>query len=140
MKKLIPITILFILISNNVFSQDSNISPDSTSTNTGELINFSSLEDAGKNAESRTTVLFFFANWCPSCRSAHKNIKTNLNKLQDITIIIVKYDTSSELKRRYGVTYQHTFVQIDSQGNKISLWNGGDVYKIIENIEKMRMN
>ena len=31
----------------------------------------------------------------------------------------VNYDTETSLKSRYGVTYQHTFVLIDGEGNAI---------------------
>jgi hypothetical protein len=45
------------------------------------------------------------------------------------------YDTSNDLKTKYGVTYQHTFVQIDSSGNAITKWVGGDTAALIKNIK-----
>ncbi|MEK7564045.1 MAG: hypothetical protein AAB510_00550 [Patescibacteria group bacterium] len=42
----------------------------------------------------------------------------------DLSILDVDYDNSSDLKKKYGVTYQHTFVQVDKDGNMIKKWNG----------------
>ncbi len=70
-------------------------------------------------------VLFFRASWCPSCRAVDADIKTNLSKIpQNLTILDVNYDNSALLKQKYGVTYQHTFVQVDKDGNLIKKWSG----------------
>ena len=37
-----------------------------------------------------------------------------------------------ELKKKYEVTYQHTFVQVDAQGNMIKKWSGGALADIID--------
>ncbi len=71
-------------------------------------------------------VLFFSANWCPSCKIAEKDIRQNITQLpSDLIIIKVDYDKEKDLKTKYGVTYQDTFVQLDSAGNKIIMWNSG---------------
>lgn len=70
-------------------------------------------------------VLFFRASWCPTCVALDKDIKANLKAIpESLTILDVNYDNSSELKKKYGVTYQHTFVQVDAQGNLIKKWSG----------------
>jgi thioredoxin 1 len=69
-------------------------------------------------------VLFFRASWCPTCRAVDADIKTNLSKIpSSLAILDVNYDTASELKKKYGVTYQHTFVQVDTNGNLIKKWS-----------------
>lgn len=72
-------------------------------------------------------VLFFAAlAWCPSCQAADKDIKTNFDKVpSDITILKVDYDTAKDLKQKYAITMQDTFVQVDSQGEEITRWNSG---------------
>jgi thiol-disulfide isomerase/thioredoxin len=77
-------------------------------------------------------VLFFFANWCPTCAEADKDLMSNLSKVpEDVKIIKVNYsDTETtqsqkDLATKYGITYQHTFVQIDANGNEVTRWNGG---------------
>ncbi len=41
------------------------------------------------------------------------------------------YDTERELKKKYGVTYQHTFVQVDAQGNQIKKWGGSNTLSAV---------
>ncbi len=69
-------------------------------------------------------VLFFRAGWCPSCRAVDADIKANLDKIPaSLAILDVDYDNSTALKQKYGVTYQHTFVQVDKDGNMIKKWS-----------------
>ena len=70
-------------------------------------------------------VLFFRASWCPTCRAVDGDIKANLSKIPStLAILDVNYDNSASLKQKYGVTYQHTFVQVDKDGNLIKKWSG----------------
>ena len=76
-------------------------------------------------AETGNVVLFFRASWCPTCRALDKDIKENLGAIPtDLKILDVDYDNSQELKQKYGVTTQHTLVQVDKDGNMISKWSG----------------
>ena len=36
---------------------------------------------------------------------------------------------------KYGITYQHTFVQIDAEGKEITKWNGGKIDELLTNIK-----
>ncbi|MFZ2149840.1 MAG: thioredoxin family protein [Minisyncoccia bacterium] len=70
-------------------------------------------------------VLFFRASWCPTCRAVDSDIKANLSQIpSNLTILDINYDTATALKQKYGVTYQHTFVQVDKDGNMIKKWSG----------------
>lgn len=87
-------------------------------------------------------VLFFFANWCPTCIPADADFTKNVNKLsEDVVVIRVNYnDTETDqeekdLARKYGITYQHTYVQIDSDGNEVTKWNGGATEEMLANIQ-----
>ena len=76
-------------------------------------------------SSTHDVVLFFRASWCPTCIAVDKDIKANLGKIPaSLTILDVNYDNSSELKKKYGVTYQHTFVQVDKDGTMIKKWSG----------------
>ena len=76
-------------------------------------------------AETGNVVLFFSASWCPSCRALDKDIKENLSNIPtDLKILEIDYDNSQELKQKYGVTTQHTLVQVNKDGNMISKWSG----------------
>lgn len=76
-------------------------------------------------AETGDVVLFFHASWCPSCRGLNADIEKNLSAIpSEVSILKVDYDTESELKKKYGVTYQHTLVQVAADGTMINKWSG----------------
>lgn len=76
-------------------------------------------------AQNGDVILFFKAPWCPTCRALDKDIMANLGSIPENTsILTVDYDNSTALKQKYGVTYQHTFVQVDTEGNQIAKWSG----------------
>src|SRR3989344_2449483 len=76
-------------------------------------------------ANSGDVVLFFRATWCPTCKALAANIRSNLSGIPaGLTILDVDYDNSSALKQKYGVTYQHTLVQVRADGSMITKWNG----------------
>jgi len=91
---------------------------------------------------SNRRVLFFYADWCPTCRPADADLKANADTFPpDLTVIRVNYNDSDtdqdekDLAQKYNVTYQHTFVQIDQQGQEIAKWNGGQTKELLTNIK-----
>lgn len=81
-------------------------------------------------------VLFFHAPWCPYCKAADSAFKTNLDKIpKGVTVLKTDYDSNLDLRKKYAVTYQHTFVQIDASGNQITKWNSGDIDLLIKNVK-----
>src|SRR3990167_3860834 len=90
-----------------------------------------------ENAKNTRRVLFFYANWCPTCRPADASFSANESKIPaDVILIRVNYnDTETEqeekdLAIKYGITYQHTFVQIDGNGDVVTKWNGGQISEL----------
>lgn len=76
-------------------------------------------------ASEGDVVLFFKADWCPSCRALDSDITANRDAIPEgVTILDVDYDDEIELKKKYGITTQHTFVQVDAEGNAIKKWTG----------------
>ncbi len=95
-----------------------------------------------EKAASNRRVLFFYASWCPTCRPADASFKENTSKIpEDVTLIRVNYNDpetdqeEKELAKKYGITYQHTYVQIDGAGKEISKWNGGKIDELLSNIK-----
>ncbi len=83
-------------------------------------------------ANDGDVVLFFRASWCPTCKVLDSSIRANAEKLPaGVTILDVNYDTETALKQKYGVTYQHTLVQVDAAGNLITKWSGGQTLESI---------
>ncbi len=83
------------------------------------------------NAEKGDVVLFFSAPWCPVCQQANKNFTSSATP-DGLTLLKVDYDSSTELKKRYGVTYQHTYVQVDKDGKQIKKWSASKTYDDIK--------
>jgi thiol-disulfide isomerase/thioredoxin len=72
-------------------------------------------------SEADHIVLFFHATWCPSCRALDNDITANAEDIPfGVEIYKLDYDTETELKRQYGITTQHSIVEIDSNGTATS--------------------
>lgn len=102
----------------------------------GTYIDYSptALAEATKN--NGRAVLFFWASWCPNCKASNADFLANLDKIpHNVTVLKTNYDTEKALKIKYGITYQHTFVQVDSTGNQITKWNGGGTAELISNLK-----
>ncbi len=98
----------------------------------GTYIDYSK-EDYELNRDNKR-VLFFHASWCPYCQAADREFNANPGEIpEDVVLFKVDYDTEKELIEKYGITYQHTFVLVDEDGNEITKWNGGDIDNLKKN-------
>lgn len=99
----------------------------------GSYLNYEAVDIADLKGD---IVLNFYADWCPSCRTLKKSIDANLDKIPaNVNIVHVDYDSNSDLRKKYGVVSQHTMVQVNSNGDKIQLWQGGsDLNSIISKL------
>lgn len=92
-------------------------------------------KEAFEQNKGKKKVLFFSAVWCPTCTVANTDIRDQINDIpDDLVILKVDYDTATDLKEKYGITYQHTFVYVDDNGTEINKWNGGALKEILEHI------
>lgn len=73
-----------------------------------------------KKAKGRI-LLFFHTDWCSTCKSFDKQI-TEQGIPEDITILKIDFDTATELKKKYTILSQATFVQVDQDGNAYKRW------------------
>lgn len=69
------------------------------------------------------TILFFYASWCPECRAFDEAIRES-NLQPGVQILKVNYDTATDLRQKYGVTLQSSFVSVNDNGEKIVYWQG----------------
>lgn len=113
---------------------------DDKMTATSRYVEYS--KSALEKAASNRRVLFFYASWCPTCRPADANFKENISKIpEDVTLIRVNYNDpeagqeEKDLAKKYGITYQHTYVQIDGAGKEVTKWNGGQINELLSNIK-----
>ena len=124
----------FIVAENIAKQQPSSNTQESTTTQprtqnsdfSARFLSYSeeNLKKATQN--NGRAIIFFHAGWCSTCTEAEKDLKSNFDKVpKDITILKTDYDTSEQLKTKYGVVSQDTWVQVDAEGNEISKWNSG---------------
>lgn len=92
--------------------------------------------------QDKRRLLYFYANWCPTCQPVDRDFQSKTSELPiDVVVYRVNYndtDTDSaedQLAETYGVTYQHTFVLIDSQGNEVEKWNGGSFRDVLKKLQ-----
>lgn len=136
--------VIFIVLPSVATVPESKPSPSATIITTqqthGDYLPYS--KSVLDNAASKRRVLFFYANWCPTCRPADSSFTQNTSQIPvDVVLIRVNYnDTQTDqeekdLAAKYGVTYQHTFVQIDESGNEVTKWNGGQIEELLTNLK-----
>ena len=68
-------------------------------------------------------VYFFHASWCPTCRATEKAIDED-GIPAGLTVVKVDFDYETDLRKTYGITPQHTFVQVDEDGDELAKWTG----------------
>ena len=68
-------------------------------------------------------VYFFHASWCPTCRATEKAIEED-GIPAGLTVVKVDFDSETDLRKTYGITQQHTFVQVDEDGDELATWTG----------------
>lgn len=105
-------------------TQTQAMAAEETKTMPGRYISYADYQ-AAQAAGNMTgkNVLFFNATWCPDCRAIHQALTANPQQIpDDVTIVSVDYDTNRDLRRKYGVTMQTTFVQVDAEGNEQGQW------------------
>jgi len=100
----------------------------------GTKVIFTTLDAAQALAAKHPTVLFFSADWCPYCQADLRDINANGDRLGDVAIVVADYDKAAELKAKYRVTVQNTYVQIDTNGKQKAIWMGGGVDGVLSHI------
>jgi thiol-disulfide isomerase/thioredoxin len=71
---------------------------------------------AQAQASNQPVVLHFHADWCPTCRAQEKVLQSLKSESGlDMTVLVVNYDTEKELKKRFNVRAQSTFVVLRGQ-------------------------
>lgn len=73
-------------------------------------------------------ILYFWAPWCSSCTSLDLDLQQGSQVVpQGLTILRLEYGKHPDLEKKYDVTVQHTFVQINEKEEKLGLWVGGEI-------------
>jgi len=132
------------LVSDSTEKMGVTTNTKSDAVNTTAVVenpgSYVTLETDDESVSFEKVVYFFYANWCPTCIPVDKEISKNLDKIPEgLKIVRINYndpdtdDAEEDLAKKYGITYQHTFVYIGSDGEVVKKWNGGGLDKIIDN-------
>jgi hypothetical protein len=90
-------------------------------------------EDALAEPGYDTNVIFFHASWCPECRAFEQAIESEVIP-DGVQILKADYDTEEDLKQRYEVQIQTTFVKVDADGEELSSWVGYEKDRSVDTI------
>lgn len=114
---------------------ESESAANTTNSESGAYISFAEYQVSKDLYDTSKVVLFFNATWCTTCKKARENLEADLSAIPaNLAIVLVDFDSETDLKRRYGITVQHTFVQIDAAGNELAKWSGSlTAQEILEN-------
>lgn len=81
-------------------------------------------------------VYFFHAGWCPICQAIDKEINSDISKLPaGVVFVKTDFDSSTDLRKKYGVTTQYTFVQVDGSGNETAQWSATSLSDAVAGIK-----
>lgn len=136
--------VLIIFLVGFIFSKDIFLNAQknkTTASNSETLMNHLNYLDYSSDRLNQAikrgrVVLFFAAPWCSTCTGLDNELKEKSKELpEDVTILKVNFDTQKDLKRKYQVIYQHTLVQIDTEGGEIAKWIGGDIETIKQELK-----
>lgn len=122
--------------SSGTSMQPSGMMSDSMSK-PGTFITYDAYQADKASHANTTTVLFFNASWCPQCKAMTDALTKDPALVPaGVTLVSVDYDSHTDLRKKYGVTMQHTFVQLDDSGNRVAKWSATSASDIGSGIKK----
>ena len=131
---IIAAAVVYLMSQNNNGQPGTNVDPaqnsiDQNSSQNGKPAKATGVYtdyDESKLASAQgTKVIFFYAPWCPQCRALEADIQDK-GVPEGVTIFKIDYDSSQELRQKYGVTIQTTLVKVDGDGNLIKKFVAND--------------
>lgn len=106
-------------------SAEPSASADQVFASTAGYITYETYLAAPANYAETEVVLFFNAYWCSTCKVARDNFEASIQDIpKNVTIVLANFDEDTELRKKYGVIVQHTFIHVDSEGNDLQRWYG----------------
>lgn len=74
-------------------------------------------------ADGETVFLDFYATWCPTCRVNEPIVNSAFDGSHDVVGFRVDYDNETELKKKYSVISQSTYLVL-KDGNEVDRYLG----------------
>ncbi len=126
-----------VAMEKDKMAKESNtMDKDATMSKSGSYVTLAEYNKNPSNYADSKKVYFFHASWCPICQSIDKEINADMSKIPaGVTVIKTDFDSSVELRQKYGVTTQYTFVQVDNNGNETAQWSATSLARAIDGIK-----
>lgn len=93
-------------------------------------------------ASGNATLLYFYANWCGTCRGQEpinqEFFRKALEQQLSVNGIRVDVDVNQQLMRQYRINYQHSYVLLDKTGNPVDRFYGDhSAEEILKKVQKV---
>lgn len=99
-------------------------SPTTHTTPHGSYITYQEYLTSPDAYKNHKRIYFFRTNWCFACKIIAAEARANPTLIpENIAVIEVDFDTQAELRSKYDVTSQTTFVQVAADGTKLGQWH-----------------
>lgn len=105
---------------------------ESSESSSGKYITLADYNSSSSENSDTRVVYFFHASWCPNCKAIDESLVNDPSQIPDgVTIIKTDFDNSTDLRQKYGVTTQYTFVEVDKDGNEVKQWTAPTTEKAL---------
>ncbi|QQS18193.1 thioredoxin family protein [Candidatus Saccharibacteria bacterium] len=124
------------MAKDTVAQEGDSMAKDETMAKQGSYVTLADYDkDPSKYADTKK-VYFFHASWCSICQGIDKEIKADMSKIPaGVTLIKTDFDSSTDLRKKFGVTVQYTFVQADNTGNETAQWSATSLTDVLAGIK-----
>lgn len=139
--------------TSNVMEKETSKSMMQKESSTGKLLagttteyrEFTKAEYDKAQQEGKTILLYFYANWCPLCKTEQKDTFAAFNEISnpDIVGFRVNYkdsDTDADeeaLAKEFGISYQHTKVILKDGERVLKAPDSWDKARYLEELQKV---
>lgn len=83
-------------------------------------------------------IYFFKTDWCFVCNVVKADMRANPTRLPAKTVFVeVDFEKDTELRQKYNVQQQASFVQVDEAGKQIAEWQPQNLGEVLAGIKKV---
>lgn len=109
---------------------------------TSQYLEFKQSDYEKALSENKIILLYFYANWCPTCRAEQPETLAAFNELQNPEVIGFRVNykdpftdaDETALAKEFGIPYQHTKVIIKNGGQSLKSLETWDKEKYLEEL------